>query len=292
MKRIIIRNGMRLFFDAQFNIFHGDKIHLWTGGLSYKNKKIKKQILLCTSLNTPFLVSNISGVGAVLIFDLQTGSVTCYSSVHNTEYILFFCRGKGIYFVIGIKKIINIIGKSRCNVNSIRGMLLSNHLFHDDRITLPDQYPGKSEHIKNIIESIYSIHPSRSISGIDIVAPILFENVILKFITIPSYEHFDSSLDRKLIRKIAAKKYNDVSLLNISKKSSSNIFFKIPNKKQKHIYDIVINKKLLQVIHMSEQKFKDMLYLQSNIRYIASDFLLIYKLYQMAIFLNLYDLDI
>jgi len=116
----IIKNDMALFVDGKFNIFHGDKLYLWQGSLSYKNQKITRDMLLCVSLNTHFLVSDISGIGVFLIFDLQSESVNCYSSVHNTEYVFFFRRGTNIYFLIGMEKVISVIGKPCCNINSIK----------------------------------------------------------------------------------------------------------------------------------------------------------------------------
>lgn len=508
MKEIMInKNGVTLFADDKFNLHYGAEVYLWQGNLNYENKRLTRELLLHDSLNTQLRINGISGVGVILIINLQDESVSCYSSVHNTEYVFFFRQGKNIYFLMGMPKVISVVRKPCCNINVIKKTLLSNQLFHDEvilnnigflkpgyyllidmylnvkenyflikergketniiesisenillsldhresglfysggfdsslllyimkesgisfkayhkeffgqgndseyyiaakkarlcgielikidecldysldsyndqyydfphqipiclsydtsgvitrgmnsspiqfisghggdavfgqntsglacidafidngiisayikakelaklkgitffniidncikqkRVSLSDKYPGKSEHIKNIIESIYLIHPSRRSGSIDIISPILFENVILEFLSMPSYEHFDSHLDRKLIREIAANKYDDLSLLKTNKKSSSNILFNVLNSKQIHIYDLVVKKNLLQVINMTPQEFKDILYLQSNVRYIASDFILIYKLYQMAIFLNLYDLNI
>lgn len=73
--------------------------------------------------------------------------------------------------------------------------------------------------------------------------------------------------------------------LNTSKKSSSQVVFEVMNKKQYQIYDIVKQSRLLELIKLNEYFFKEKLYSQSNVIYNPEDYILIHKLYQMAVYM-------
>lgn len=145
--------------------------------------------------------------------------------------------------------------------------------------------PGKHEHAINIIESIYSKNGVSSNGKMDIVSPLLFENVIACFLGFKSYDHFNANYDRALMREMANERYGNTCFFNCSKQSSSDVIFNILNVKKEQIRYVVNKAKLLQLIEVTDDCFNEKLLYQSCVMHTPKDYLFIHKLYQVAIFL-------
>lgn len=242
------------------------------------------QIPICLSYDPSGIVTHgmydspiqfFCGHGGDAVFGQNTIGLACIDALID----------KGFYFAL----------RKMTDLATLKGITLRNimiNCFNEREKIFKKNAPGKIEHIKNIIDSLYSTYTIDNNGKINIIAPILFENIIDVFLSIPSYEHYNRHMDRSIIRSLAAEKFKDNSLLEKSKKSSSTIIFNILNKKQNQIHRIIKSSKLLQLIELNDNVFKSMLYEQSNIRYKPENYLLVHKLYQMAIYLKTNNIEI
>lgn len=178
---------------------------------------------------------------------------------------------------------------------TLKGMTLRKiitNCFNEREKIFKKNAPGKIEHIQNIIDSLYSTYTIDNNGKINVISPILFENIIDIFLSIPSYDHYNRYMDRSIIRYLATEKFKDNSLLEKSKKSSSTIIFNILNQKQDQIYRIIKKSNLLQAIGLNDNIFKSIVYEQANVIYKPENYLLVHKLYQMAIYLKTNNIEI
>lgn len=217
-------------------------------------------------VNTPYQF--ISGHGGDAIFGQNTFGPACWDAI----------KERGIKY--GLKKVKELATLKGLTFNMILSNCLKAKKLNYKKFSL-----GKQEYMNNIIDSIYLIHKADDNMQLNIIAPIIFENIIDFCMQIPAYEHFNKSLDRKVIRKSAYERYGESSFLNTTKKSSSQVVFEVMNKKQRQISDVVKKSGLLELIKLDEYSFEEKLHSQSNVIYNPEDYILIHKLYQMAVYM-------
>lgn len=210
----------------------------------------------------------ISGHGGDAIFGQNTFGPACWDAI----------KERGIKY--GLKKVKELATLKGLTFNMILSNCLKAKKLSHNNLSL-----GKQEYINNILDSIYTIHKAGDNMQLNIIAPIIFENIIDFCMRIPPYEHFDKKLDRKVIRNSAYERFGESSFFNTTKKSSSQVVFEVMNKKQHQISEVVKKSGLLELIKLNEYSFEEKLHSQSNVIYNPEDYILIHKLYQMAVYL-------
>lgn len=225
--------------DLKFNIFHkelnvhGNETEFYiakqkTRGLGLKLIKIKEEldfsiepyfqqqydfpheVPICMSYDSSGIITRgmintsyqfISGHGGDAIFGQNTFGPACWDAI----------KERGIRY--GLKKLMELSILKGLTFNKIFSNCLKAKL-----LSHRDFFPGKQEYINNVIESIYSIHRADNNMQLNIIAPIIFENIIDFFMQIPSYNHFDKRLDRKIMRILAYKKFGESFFFKYFKK--------------------------------------------------------------------------
>jgi len=220
-------------------------------------------------------IQYISGHGGDAVFGQNTDGHALYDAYIDNG-LLFF-----------IKKIIHL--------SKLKGVTLYNIMDScrgGARTKKYTNFPGKNEMLANIYDCIgQSIKMNGNLSN-NVIYPILTDDLIKVFISSPSYAHFDKNYDRTLAREFSFRKYNDPDLLAKRKNSSSSILFHILDKKLDEIIRITKRRGILDVMKISEPNFTYRVSRLAKVMYHPNDYLMVHKVYQLAVFMEVNNLSI
>ncbi|EDW6064604.1 lasso peptide isopeptide bond-forming cyclase [Salmonella enterica subsp. enterica serovar Oslo] len=151
--------------------------------------------------------------------------------------------------------------------------------------------PAKEDHISDMRLAATQFFCTGINGRVNIFTPFLHKNIVQHYANMPVYDLFNQQFDRYPVRDEAFRRFSSDIFWKKTKRSSSQLIFRILSGKNSEIKNAIERSGLIDALNINHMELKRILYESTTIR-LTEELPYVLKLYKLAKYIQLQNIDI
>jgi len=149
---------------------------------------------------------------------------------------------------------------------------------------------AKHSHISDMRLAAAQLFCSDNAGRVNIYTPFLHKNIVQHYADIPVYELFNQQFDRHPVRSEAFQRFGSDIFMKKTKRSSSQLIFRILSQKQDEIKNAIAQSHVTEILDINDIELNKILYENTTVR-LTLELPYILNLYRLAKFMQLQHIE-